>query len=97
MKITTPIEPTPTPVLPSKVDIEYKYVVVRGDGKMRFFESLYGGGDGCWYDRGYSPASFSNTIYVPMDMVTALMLKLIQPHELELPEHLKAFVNMIKP
>lgn len=99
MRLNVPISPPPQPVLPFKIDIDYRYYVVRGDGWVRYFDSIYGGGDPDWYARGTAPTTvdMSKDILIPMDLVTALMLKLIQPHELELPEHLKAFVNMIKP
>lgn len=97
MNLDIPVIPPPPPVLPFKINITYKYFVVRGDGGIKVFDSMHGSSSGSWLTRGNLPVRFAEEILIPMDLVTALMLGLVQPHELELPEHLKAFVNMIKP
>lgn len=97
MMLNVPVLPPPQPVLPFKINVEYKYIVVRGDGSAKIFDTVWGGGDGAWHPRQHLPFDTNTTIPIPMDLITALMLGLVQPHELELPEHLKAFVNMIKP
>lgn len=97
MNVTVPVTPPVAPVLPYQIEVMYKYIVVRGDGCSKIFESMWGGGDSIWHKRGHVPFDTSKVILIPMDIVTALALGLVQTSELELPEHLKAFVNMIKP
>jgi hypothetical protein len=90
------IQPQPQPVLPSKVDIEVKYVVVRGDGLVKVFNSLYGGAESGWQALASVP-NIATFVLVPLDMLTACKLGIVIPQELALPEHLLALINMIKP
>lgn len=98
MNLTVPVAPPPPPVLPFKIEIEYKYVVIRGNGDNKVFPSLYGGGGSSWNQRGnYPDVNLTETILIPIDMLTAVSLGMVTFSELELPDHFKAFVNMIKP
>lgn len=95
MKYVLPIAPQPAPVMPAHIDLDVRYVVVRGDGQCRVFDTLYANSVSSWKLLAQQSMDF-NTILVPLDMFTAVRLGLVTFEELELPEALRATISMIK-
>lgn len=95
MKYNIPIAPQPAPVMPAHIDIEVRYVVVRGDGLCKVFDTLYVSGYPLWAKLAEQPMPV-NTILIPIDLFTAVRLGLVTFEELDLPEALRATINMIK-
>jgi hypothetical protein len=112
MRAVANITPPPAPVAQTHVEIEYRYFVVRGDGHVKTFDTLWGGSNNNqWMPPGsiafHTTTPFHTTtqsgvgqsipvIDIPLDLLTAMRLGLIQESELALPEGVKALFNMIK-
>lgn len=106
MRIICNITPPPAPVAQTHTEIEYRYFVVRGDGHVKFFSTLWGSDKNAQWEQPGTVAFHSivsngvggtvPTIDIPLDLLTAIRLGLVQEHELELPEGVKALFNMIK-
>lgn len=89
----------PAPVLPAHVSFTSAYVVVRGDGMVKIFDSLNGVSSyNMWgpLSQQYGPNLNSDTILIPLDMFSAVRLGLVTVDELQLPEGAKALLNIIK-
>lgn len=99
MKIhASPVISAPAPVLPAHIAFSTAYVVVRGDGKVKIFDTLNGNGYCLWQEisQQYGANLSHDTILIPLDMFTAVRLGLVTVEELELPEGAKALLNIIK-
>lgn len=83
--------------MPTHISLDVRYIVIRGDGMCRIFDTLYSskGLDTTWKALAYQILD-PNTILIPMDMFTAVRLGLVSFDELQLPEALRATINMIK-
>lgn len=96
------VTPPPAPVAQTQINFSVRFLLVRGDGHAKLLESLYDI-KAAWLPPGSVALSGSpgggNTmpeIIIPLDLLTALRLGLIQESELALPEGVKALFNMIK-
>jgi len=102
MYFSATVTPPPAPVGATQVSFSVRYIVVRGDGFAKVLDSLYDT-KSTWMAPGTHPlcggpggTSQVPEILIPLDLLTALRLGLVQEHELELPEGVKALFNMIK-
>lgn len=93
------VQQAPAPVLPAHVSFSSAYVVVRGDGKVKIFDTLHGPSPMyAWQELSmqYGANLNSDTILIPLDMFSAVRLGLVTVEELQLPEGAKALLNIIK-
>ena len=96
------VTPPPAPVSSTQITFGVRYLIVRGDGYTKLCDSLYDA-KALWQQPGSicltgSPGGSCSTpeIIIPLDLLSALRLGLIQESELALPEGAKALLNMIK-
>src|SRR4051812_47464295 len=102
MLLTPQVPPPPAPVAPTRVTFSVRYLLVRGDGHTKLLDSLLDTKTE-WQAPGFNSITGSPggggvapEIVIPLDLLTALRLGLIQESELALPEGVKALFNMIK-
>lgn len=102
MFFTATVTPPPAPVAQTQITFFVRFLLVRGDGYAKVLESLHDT-KAPWNPPGSiaiggSPGGGNITpeIVIPLDLLTALRLGLIQESELALPEGVKALFNMIK-
>lgn len=96
---TSQVLSAPRPVLPAHIAFSTAYVVVRGDGKVKVFDTLYGGEYQVWDTLANKQGAnmfTADTILIPLDLLTATRLGLVSVEDLELPEGAKALLNIIK-
>lgn len=93
----------PAPVAPAHVSFTTAYIVVRGDGLVKIFDTLLAPGDDLWSSLSTKYVQSANgrlldheTILIPLDIFSACRLGLVSMDELELPEGAKALLNIIK-
>lgn len=99
MKVhTVTVIQSPAPVLPAHIEVSTAYIVIRGDGMTKVFDTLHGGDYSMWQTLSmqYGPKLKPDTILIPLDMFSAVRLGLVTVDELELPEGAKALINIIK-
>lgn len=98
MMVVIPIHEAPRPVYSNSVNVEVRYVVIRGNGDAKVFDTLDSAGHDSWGPMFQKPPHVSSlpTITIPVDIFTATRLGLVNFNELELPEGMKALINMIK-
>jgi hypothetical protein len=96
MKYTIQVIPAPAPVLSTRIELDVRYVVIRGDGLCRVFDTLYATSDFPSWAQLQTQKLEVHTILIPLDMFTAVRLGLVTFDELQLPEALRATINMIK-
>lgn len=98
MMLKCPVPAPPVPVFQSDVMIDVKYMVVRGNGEVKLFDTLHDTVNASpwqligsfWYDR-------DRTLLVPLDLLTAHRLGLVSFEDMMLPEAAQAFVHLCQP
>ena len=102
MIVSVPIY-TPPQVAPPppQVQLNVRYVIYSWKGLDGPAYSYDGSPSGFHsktsHARGYDAMSSTSTIYIPIDSLTALTLKLVTPEEIGMPESFQAFLNIANP
>lgn len=83
---------------PTSVEFETCYVVVRGDGLCKIFHELSTRGPPQVWSKLADKylSDYNMRIHIPVDILTAVYLGLIEFDELQLPEGTRALLNLIK-
>lgn len=98
MRVTLSV-PVQQPITPI-VELDFRYLVVRGDGQARLFEHLgvahhQNTNTDYWCPIG-SKTLQNNWVLIPLDMLTAYNLGLCPVEELMLPDHIQAILHVFK-
>lgn len=96
MRHSIPVVPAPAPVMPTQINIDVMYIVVRGDGYCKVFQSLYDRDSVQRWESLASKNVDAAMLLIPIDLFTATRLGIVAFSELELPEAMQALIHMIK-